>query len=46
MDYADAVVALIDKLDEAITAAEENGLTNDEIISEFELKLYALKEQA
>ena len=45
MDYADAVVALNDAIDVATTAAEENGLSRDEIIAELELRLMALREE-
>jgi hypothetical protein len=45
MDYADAVAALSDAIDAATLQAAENGLSHDEIISEMELKLMALKEE-
>lgn len=45
MDYADAVVAFGEALDAAETAARDNGLSRDEIISELELRLMALKEE-
>lgn len=45
MDYADAIAALNDALDRADIDARNNGLARDEIISELELRLMALKEE-
>lgn len=43
--YADAVAIFFNSLTDAEAAAENNGLSKDEIIAEYELRIMALNEE-